>query len=69
MRQLKVTTIRLAEEMLKEVERVAKRGGVTPADVIRMCVKYGLPIVEHGFDQMNALLEQNTQTTKKGNHR
>lgn len=58
MRELKPTTIRVDDAMRKELERVAGRGGVTPAGVIRMCMKYGLPIVEHGFEEMNAFLEQ-----------
>jgi hypothetical protein len=63
MRQLNPTTIRFDEPTRKEVERVASMGGVAPADVIRMCVKHGLPIVEYGFSQMNTLLE--TKTPRK----
>jgi hypothetical protein len=59
-RELNPTTIRLDEQMKKDVDRVAEMGGVAPADVIRMCVKHGLPIVEHGFAQMNAFLETKT---------
>ena len=65
MPELKNTTIRLDEDMRKEVERVAKLGGVTPADVIRMCVKHGLAIVEHGFQQMSALLQEKLPHNKK----
>lgn len=69
-RELKNTTVRLDDDMRKDVERVAGMGGVTPADVIRMCVKHGLPIVEHGFTQMNAFLETKTPYgTKKGTSR
>lgn len=50
--------------MLKDVEQVAQVGGVTPADVIRMCVKHGLPIVQHGFDQMSTLLAEKLPTKK-----
>ena len=65
MKELKPTTVRVDEQMRKELERVAALGGVTPADVIRMCVKHGLPIVEHGFQQMSELLEQKLPTKGK----
>ncbi len=69
MKELKNTTVRLDDEMRKEVDRVAKLGGVTPADVIRMCVKHGLGIVEHGFKQMSALLQQKLPSSKRKNDR
>lgn len=50
--------------MRKEVERVAALGGVAPADVIRLCIKSGLPSVERGFRSMGAMLD----SKKERNH-
>lgn len=46
--------------MRKDVDRVAQIGGVTASDVIRMCVKHGLPAVEHGFVQMRDFVKGKT---------
>ena len=64
-KDLETTTIRLDSPTRKELERVAELGGVSSSDVIRMCVKHGLPIVEHGFRQMSALLEEKLPTKGK----
>lgn len=63
--QLKNYSIRFGPEERAALEKVARSAGVTPSDVIRMCVKHGLPIVQHGFDQMKALLEAKLPSPKK----
>ena len=42
-------SIRLDAELKAEVERVARLGGVSPSDVIRICVAKGLPILAEGY--------------------
>lgn len=42
-------SIRLDVELKAEVERVARLGGVSPSDVIRICVSKGLPILAEGY--------------------
>ena len=42
-------SIRLDAELKAEVERVAALGGVSPSDVIRVCVSKGLPIMAEGY--------------------
>jgi predicted transcriptional regulator len=63
-RELKPSSIRIDDEMRKEIERIATLGHVTPADVIRMCVKAGLPTVERAYEQMNAVLEGSATAEK-----
>ncbi|MCZ7637663.1 MAG: ribbon-helix-helix protein, CopG family [Verrucomicrobia bacterium] len=42
-------SIRLDSDLKAEVERVAALGGVSPSDVIRVCVSKGLPILAEGY--------------------
>jgi hypothetical protein len=42
-------SIRLDAALKAEVERVATLGGVSPSDVIRVCVSKGLPILAEGY--------------------
>lgn len=42
-------SLRLDPELRDEVERVAALGGVSPSDVIRICVNKGLPILAEGY--------------------
>ena len=42
-------SIRLDAQLKTEVERVASLGGVSPSDVIRICVAKGLPILAEGY--------------------
>lgn len=42
-------SIRLDSDLKGEVERVAALGGVSPSDVIRVCVSKGLPILAEGY--------------------
>ena len=42
-------SIRLDAELKTEVERVARLGGVSPSDVIRVCVTKGLPLLAEGY--------------------
>lgn len=65
MSEIKNTTVRLDPEIRKEVDRVAKIYGITASDVVRMCVKYGLPLVEQGFQQMGAFLEEKLAERQK----
>jgi DNA-binding MurR/RpiR family transcriptional regulator len=59
----------MTSEMLQELERVAQDSGVAPADVIRMCVKFGLPVVEAGFKTMKELIEEKIATEKESKKR
>jgi hypothetical protein len=42
-------SVRLEPELRRQVEEVAKLGGVNPADVIRVCIVGGIPIVKKGY--------------------
>ena len=46
--------IRLGEELRAEVERVAAIGGVGVAEIIRLCVREALPVVDRAFVRMKA---------------
>jgi len=69
LQEMKNSTVRSDDDTRNELERVANVGGVTPADVIRMCVKYGLPIVEHGFNAMAQMLEEKIPHGKRDGKR
>ena len=42
----------------KLIEQAARAANITPTDVIRLCVKHGLPIVRAGFEEMERLSKQ-----------
>ena len=48
-------------ELREEVEAVAKMAGVYPADVIRLAVKVGLPIVKEGYIHMQKRIDELTR--------
>lgn len=62
--QLKNYSIRFSADERASLEKVAKAAGVTPSDVIRMCVKHGLPVVQHGFEQMASMLKEKLPAKK-----
>ena len=57
-------SVRLDDQIKKDIERVARQSGLKDADIIRMCVVNALPKVEKAFAQLKKDCESEANQLK-----